>query len=89
MTSIRRPWPPALRWAARNRKPLVIRLRALADPERIRVYRMRRQAGAVTWEFVREIPPPKREGGEGDEGDEAEIERSRGASHPGAPRSPS
>ena len=61
MTSIRRPWPPALQWAARSRKPLVIHLRTLTDPERVRVFRMRRHVGAVTWELVRELTPPERE----------------------------
>jgi len=59
MTSIRRPWPPALRWAARHRKPIVIRLRTLADRERTHVCRLIRHAGAATWEFVQEVPPPK------------------------------
>lgn len=61
MTSIRRPWPPALQWAAQSRKPVVIHLRTLAGRERVRVFRMRRHVGAVTWEFVEELPRPGRE----------------------------
>lgn len=66
MTSIRRPWPPAEQWAPRSRQPLVIRLRTLTDRKRVRVFRMRRHVGAVTWELVPELPPPEREAKEAD-----------------------
>jgi hypothetical protein len=61
MTTIRRPWPPALRWAARDRKPVFIHLRTRAERARTRVYRMLRQPGAVTWELVREDLPKEEE----------------------------